>query len=379
MNVLITSAAANMIWQFNTRNIEILKSIGMNVFVATNFEKPGTISLNETENFKKWLEEHNILYQQIDFERGVGSIEGNVKAYKQLKNFTDANQIDVIYSQSPIGGVISRLVGWKLKKTNVYMAHGFHFFKGAPLLNWILFYPIEYLLSFVTDVLLVINDEDLRRANKMHARKVQKVPGVGVNMQKFLSIDRSSRLKIRNEIRHSFEFKPEDFVILNVGELSKRKNQKMLLKAVAELNDKNIKVMMAGIGPEKNNLQELAYDLGIDNQVLFLGFRDDISKLHYAADVNVFPSKQEGLALGGLESVMNGLYILGSDVRGIRDYIIDDTIGKVFNMHDTEGLKEQIRFVKENRPRVSDEAVQKLSDFDSSNVDETMKKIFEEI
>ena len=68
----------------------------------------------------------------------------------------------------------------------IYTAHGFHFFKGAPKINWLLFYPIEKLCSYWTDILITINREDYQRAKKsFHAKKIEYVPGVGIDLKKF--------------------------------------------------------------------------------------------------------------------------------------------------------------------------------------------------
>ncbi|UWP76142.1 glycosyltransferase [Lacticaseibacillus paracasei] len=378
-SVLMVSAAANMIWQFNRRNIEILQELGVKVVVATNFEKPGTIDQQEVQKMKAWFDAKNIAYEQIDFERGMGSLKSNFRVIKQLREVIRNKHIDIIHSQSPIGGVLSRIAGFLEHTLNIYTAHGFHFFKGAPLKYWLVFFPIEYSLSFVTDLLITINDEDYARARHMHAKIVAQIPGVGVDVDAAMAVSKSQRAEIRQSVRGELGLSPDDFMILNIGELSHRKNQIMLLRAMSQLGQQNVHVFLAGIGPDELLLRQMASDLDIKQQVHFLGYRNDIRNLHYAADVNVFPSRQEGLALGGLESVVDGLYILGSNVRGIRDYIIDDDIGQTFKLGQEARLAELISEIEQSRPRISDEKILSLKKYDRKNVDYQMQKLYSKI
>lgn len=378
-SVLMVSAAANMIWQFNRRNIEILQELGVKVVVATNFEKPGTIDQQEVQKMKAWFDEKNIAYEQIDFERGMGSPKSNIRAIKQLRTVIRDKHIDIVHSQSPIGGVLARIAGFREHTLNVYTAHGFHFFKGAPLKYWLAFYPIEYCLSFVTNLLITINDEDYARARHMHAKRVAQIPGVGVDVDAAMAVPEAQRTEIRQSLRAELGLYPDDFMILNVGELSHRKNQRMLLQAVSQLGRHNVHVFLAGIGPDESMLRQLASNLNIKKQVHFLGYRNDIRNLHYAADVNVFPSRQEGLALGGLESVIDGLYILGSDVRGIRDYITDDGIGHTFKLDQSAKLAELILKIEQSRPRISNKEILGLKKYDRKNVDYQMLELYSQI
>ena len=65
-------------------------------------------------------------------------------------------------------GVLARLAAKSLGISPViYTAHGFHFYKGAPIINWLLYYPVEKWLSRYTDALITINQEDYHRAKKL--------------------------------------------------------------------------------------------------------------------------------------------------------------------------------------------------------------------
>jgi glycosyltransferase EpsD len=83
----------------------------------------------------------------------------NIKAYRELKLILK-NNYDIIHCHTPIGGCLVRLVARKSRTKIIYTAHGFHFYKGAPIINWLIYYPIEKYLSQYTDCIVTINQED---------------------------------------------------------------------------------------------------------------------------------------------------------------------------------------------------------------------------
>lgn len=379
--VLMTSAAANMIWQFNKRNILMLLERGdVEVHIATNFDQPGTIDKDETVRMLEWLRKRKVITHQVDFERGMGSFISNVKVIFQLRRIIKDEKIDLIHTQSPIGSVLTRLANIGQSTKLIYTAHGFHFFKGAPLLYWLVFYPLEYFLSYLVDTLVVINDEDYKRAINFRAGKVKLISGVGVDVRNaiYKAETESYQQNIRWRLRENLGLKETDVVVLNVGELSARKNQIYLLNAVKELKDPHLHVLLAGIGPDEIKLRAFVRDNGLEDKVHFLGYRKDISELHFAADLNVFPSKQEGLALGGLESIVDGLYLLGSNRRGIRDYILSDKIGQTFSLEDdgTELKSQLLQLLAKPRRVPIDEIDSKLMSFDKANIDDVMRQMY---
>ncbi len=248
--------------------------------------------------------------------------KANAKAIKELKDIVEENVYDIVHCHTPVAAVCTRLACKKLRKSGLkvfYTAHGFHFYKGAPIQNWLLYYPVEWLCSFWTDTLITINHEDFARAKKhFYAKKTEYVPGVGVDVDKFKNtvVDRAAK---RKEIGV-----PEDaFLLLSVGELNKNKNHQIVIKALAKLNNPKIHYIIAGEGLLKTYLLNLARDAGVFGNVHLLGRRSDVAELYKAADVCVFPSIREGLGLAALEGMASGLPLLGVDNRGTREYVQD--------------------------------------------------------
>lgn len=323
---LVITSVASMVDQFLLPSILLLQDMGYDVCVACNFEKGNTCSEERVEEVKKTLTNYKISFCQIDFERNVLQLSRNKHAYKQLMGIVSKEQFDLIHCHSPIGGLLGRLAARKTRKQGTrvfYTAHGFHFFKGAPLKNWLLYFPVEKLCSYFTDVLITINCEDYALAKrKMKAKKVAYVHGVGIDFSRFESVQVDRKEK-RQEIGV-----PEDAVLLlSVGELNENKNHEVIIKALAKLNNPNIHYAIAGIGDKNDYLLELAESLGVRERLHLLGYRDDIPELNCSADVFCFPSYREGLGLAAIEAMACGLPLITSNVHGINDYSVDGITG----------------------------------------------------
>ena len=234
---------------------------------------------------------------------------------------------DWIYCHEPVGGALGRLAGKKCKKKTVYIAHGFHFFRGASLKHWLLYRTFEWFLAFRTDVLITINQEDYAHSLEFHAKHKYLIPGIGVDFSKYgQSFDKNLIESFRTELGVS----KGEIVIVCVGELSKRKNHKVVIKALKQLNDKRIHLLLCGEGELEDYLKKLTNRLHLSDNVHFLGFRRDVSFVLQCSDLFVFPSLWEGLGLAGLEAMYSGLPIIASNRQGIKDYVIDEETGLLF-------------------------------------------------
>ena len=309
----------------------MLLNEGHSVEIATNCEQP-VPEIYNTLNCKV----HNIPFSRSPFSKN------NLKAYKMFKQLVETEHYDVVHTHTPNASMIVRLACRNVRKQGTrvfYTAHGFHFFKGAPLKNWLMYYPVEKFCARYTDVLITINKEDYELAQKkIHAKKVCYVPGVGIDLERIRSVQAD-----RNEMRKSMGV-PEDCILLtSVGELSKRKNHQVVIKAIAKMNNSSIHYAIAGEGPLFSYLTELSQKLGIENQVHFLGYRTDIYQIYKASDIALLPSLQEGLPVALMEAMAIGLPVVCSKIRGNVDLIEDGKGGFVFSCYDVDGF---VRVVK---------------------------------
>lgn len=272
-------------------------------------------------------------FYDINFARFPFS-RANIKAYKQLKKIITENDYDIIHCHTPVAGVLTRFAARNSKNTTViYTAHGFHFFKGAPLLNWLIYYPVERFCTRFTDKLITINKEDYERAMQFKMRNngnVYYVPGVGIDIEKF----RNTKVNVCQKKKELCI--PENIpVLLSVGELNKNKNHIVVLNALSKLQDKRFIYLICGRGILKEYLEEKIKELGLNNNVKLLGYRNDITKILKIADLFIFPSKREGLPVSLIEAMAANLPVIASNVRGNRDLLRKENL---FEPDDADAL-----------------------------------------
>lgn len=359
---LIVASVYGFIHHFERNDIKILQELGYEVTVASNFVC-----------YKNELDDLNVNLIHIPFQRSPFSLK-NITAYRELNKFLKKEKIDLIHCHTPIGGVIGRIAGHKNKIKNIiYTAHGFHFFKGAPLINWLLFYPVEKYLSKYTDILITINQEDYRRAQTFYAKRVEYIPGVGLDTEKIRNTVVDKKKK-----REELGLTEDNIVLLSVGELSKRKNHIIPIKALAQIKDnKNIFYLIAGVGPLENYLKEECKKLEIENQVKFLGFRKDIYELCKISDIYVFPSLQEGLPVALMEALCCNLPIICSNIRGNNDLVEDGKNGFLVK-NNVKEYANKINFILENKfyKKIKMDNNEILKKIDIKNIEKNMKKIW---
>lgn len=260
---------------------------------------------------------------QVDCSRSPVS-PSNIKAVKQIKKLVSENKYDIVHCHTPVAGICARTACRHLRRSQgtkvIYTAHGFHFFKGAPAKNWLMFYPFEWLCAHWTDALITINTEDFALAQKhMHAGKVRYVHGVGVDIERFENhqCDRAAK-------RRELGVPDDAFLLLSVGELNPNKNHETVLKAVRladNLSGTPIYYIIAGKGELKESLSQAAAELGLQDRFELLGYRTDVPGLYKTADLFVHPSFREGLPVSAMEAIASGLPVICSDIRGCRDLV----------------------------------------------------------
>lgn len=278
----------------------------------------------------------------VDIQRSPFSLK-NFKAYKDLKRIIENGNYDLIHVHTPMGAVLGRLAAIKARKRGtkvIYTAHGFHFYKGAPIKNWLIYYTIEKLLSRYTDTLVTINREDFESAQKgkLANGEIYQIDGVGVNLDRFHAISAIER----SEIRKRLNVGDDDFVALYVAQFIPRKNHKFIISLIPEIlkDVPNFKLVMAGNGDTLEMCKELAWNLGVEAHTIFLGGRSDIPDLCGMADIHVSSSIQEGLAIGNIEAMSAGCPLVISNIRGHKDVCVNQRNGFLFD------LSEPAQFVK---------------------------------
>lgn len=362
--ILVVTTTDNMIWQFLLPHIKYLEDAGNVVECACN----------ESGFWFKEMEKKGLVLHKIDFPRNPLSTK-LIKARKSLFNLVKQNKYDLIICHQPVGGVMGRMVGHKYKIPVIYVAHGFHFFKGCPKKN-LVYKAVEKHYSRYTDALVTMNEEDYQSALKFKAKRVYKINGIGFDENKY-----EQQTLSREDSRRALGINDE-FVILTVAEMIKRKNYITMLKTIAELRNLNIKFLICGRGCELENIQNKIKELKIEDIVEILGYRKDINNIMMASDVFFLPSFQEGLTLSVIEAMSFGLPCVVSSVRGNRDLIVDTKGGFVSEPTAVESFRDKFVYLFNNRDKLSEMGKfnkEESKKYKYENVVEEMKKIYEEI
>ena len=316
----------------------------------------------------------------IPFERSPFK-KNNLEAYRQLKALLDREHYDIIHCHTPMGSVITRLAAGSARNKGtkvLYTAHGFHFYDGAPLVNWLLYYPVERLLSRRTDLLLTMNGEDHRRAQTFHAKRTEMINGVGIDLSRFTVASADQKEQIRRELG----LQEGETFAFTVGNVIPRKNQAVLIRAVKELCDPGFHLFIAGDGPLDEALKDLSRELGVEKQIHLLGFRRDVYRLSSAADLFLFSSRQEGLSVSVMEAMACGLPIVASSIRGNTDLIDPGLGGFLVEPDDAAGFADGIRRIladPDSRKRMKAHNLEKIRNYISGAVLDQMALLYESV
>ncbi|MGM0883310.1 MAG: glycosyltransferase family 4 protein [Bacillota bacterium] len=367
--VLVTAHLGRHFRIFGHYDYKVLLDMGHEVHIAANFN-------GELDTF----EDSRVIKHQIDFSRSPFSFN-NLKALKQLRKLFEDNYFAVIHCQSPSGGVITRLAAAKTRKMGskiLYTAHGLHFYKGAPLLNWIIYFNIEKVVGRYTDCIITINEEDYKNAkNKLGISSTEYIHGVGIDLNKYSSNSFEKKAKLREE----YGYNQLDYILMYSGELSYRKHQDLLIETISILKYKipNIKLLLAGTGKMHNEYEQMTKKLNVDEQVMFLGYRNDIANLLSIADIYVSSSRQEGLPVNIMEAMASGLPLVVTNCRGNRDLVEDGINGYVVEVDDRNGFAaavEKLFLEEELRKIFSISSIKQIQKYSVDDISNEMVKIY---
>ena len=354
---------------FHIPFLKMLQEDGNEVWAAAR-------TTNEVD--RNELERIGVKCIEIPFSRNPYSIS-NIKSYRLMRKLFRENHFDLVHVHTPAAAFIARAAARGTGQGKViYTAHGFHFYKGAPFKNWLVYYTAEKMAEKWTDVLITINKEDFERAKRSFKTKwIEYIPGIGLDTQKYKenTVDRSIK-------RKELGLSDKDFVVISVGELNTNKNHEAIIRSLSLLNDSRIHYLVCGIGSLRDYLENLAMKLKLQNQVHLLGYRKDIAELCSASDIFAFPSKREGLGRSALEAMACGLPLVTSNVHGIVDYSENGITGYSCNPKDISCFADSIAKLvssSELRKKMGENNSISVANFDIQKVLVRMREIYSEL
>lgn len=359
-NLLFISNISFKIDAFAKSAIFACKKNKMNFQHASNWSEASQKQIRMDES------EYGIKIHNVKICRNPFSLS-NIYAFKHVKRIIRDEGIQFIHCNTPVGGMIGRFLKRK-KNIVIYEAHGFHFYKGAPIKNWLLYYPVEKILARRTDAIITINKDDYYFAKKHLKTRVFYVPGVGIELDKWDSY---------KNIRQEIGLDDNDFVLLVVGRLERNKNCGIIIDAVRQIE--SVKLVFCGDGEDRLLLEEKTKELDLEDRILFLGDRSDMSDIYHMADCFVLASYREGLSRSIMEAMACGLPCIVTDIRGNKDLVDNEFL---FNPTDKDGLAEKIRIIRGStklREQMRDDNLEKIKKFSFDKVVNELSKIYKEV
>ena len=363
--ILYVATITKHFYYFHLPSMKMFKEMGWQVDVASHGDTVLPYCDNQFE---------------IPIQRSPADRE-NLNAYKQLKKIIEDNHYDIIHCHTPMGGMLARLAARSQRKKGtkvLYTAHGFHFYKGAPKLNWMIYYPIELVMSLMTDCLITINDEDFEFAKKhLKAKETKKVNGVGYYSDRYFPVSKEEKEELRKKLGYGNDEK----LLIYVAEMNANKNQSMLINTLKILNERNniFRLLIVGADNYEGRYVHFAEEAGVRDRVDFLGHREDIDDLVHASDIAVGSSIREGLPVNVMEALACGLPVVLSDNRGHRVLAVDGKNGYVVPVNDCKKMAERIEeiiFDEKKYEEFSKNAVELVKPYSKESVLEELKSIY---
>lgn len=371
--VLLVTHVSGFVPQFEMDNVRNLQNMGYEVHYASNYKTPGYGDDNDR------LDGTGIIKHQIDFARSPFRMIQNYRAYKQLLELVKKEQFSLLHCHTPVGGAISRIVASRSKDRGlkvIYTVHGFHFFRGSSVRNWMIYYPVEKFLARYTDILITINEEDYKTANHFklrHGGRVIKLNGVGIKTDKLADLYNQRNSSIPYSRGRSVRF-------LSVGELNRNKNHRLVIEALVKLGPQNLSYKICGVGGEENKLKKLICKYKLEQQVELVGYQRDMQAIYKDADVFIMPSLREGLSVALQEAMAAGLPVIATNIRGNRELVVDGMGGWLVSSNNIDKMAEAIKgALNADLGVIGKYNLVKIKEYDKKKVSLAMRDVYREI
>lgn len=268
---------------------------------------------------------------RIPFEKRIGSVKNFLLAWKMAK-LIRRERYDVVSVHTTLAAFFVRLAVLLAGKGNTVVintSHGYLFDDHTALPKRRLLLAAEQLVNPVTDWVLTMNRQDRTLAERYRFGKQRReIPGMGADLSRFQK-PRTARAD-------------GTFRLVYAAEFSARKNQAMLIRAMARLPE-HIHLFLLGSGATLAECRRLAASLRVSDRVHFEGFRPDVAAYYLAADVCVSSSRFEGLPFHLVEAMAAGLPVIASQVKGQEDLIVPGAGGFLYPFDDLPAFTALVR------------------------------------
>lgn len=236
-----------------------------------------------------------------------------------------------------------------------------------------------------TDITLVGKDRTYQPVVTFSINKSDGVTAVSENLRK----DTYDFFEIENEIRvipnfidmHRFSLKAKDHfkkaiapagekILIHTSNFRKVKRTTDVIKIFAKVIERiPSKLLMVGDGGERTECEQLARDLGVSDNVRFLGKQDAIEEILSVSDLFLMPSQSESFGLAALEAMACKVPVVSSNAGGLPELNVDGVTGFLKEVGDVDGMAERAIYILEDENRLKtfkENSLARAKEFDLS-------------
>jgi glycosyltransferase involved in cell wall biosynthesis len=281
-----------------------------------------------------------------ELRRQVSPFRDVVAAFR-LAGLIRSTRPDVVHTHTAKAGAVGRvavvLSGIRPRPVVVHTFHG-HVLRGyfGPLTAWG-FRLLERILARTTDALVAVSPQvrdDLVRLGVAPADKFV-VVRLGIELEERVGGNGDARERTRRLLGI-----PDDrFVVGWMGRMTAVKRTDDVLLALKGLHERGVPaaLCLVGDGPDRDQLEERAHELGIARDCFSLGYQDAVADWYAAFDAMILPSANEGTPVSVIESLAAGRPVVATDVGGVSDVVRDGVDGFLVEAADVDALADRLQ------------------------------------
>jgi glycosyltransferase involved in cell wall biosynthesis len=287
------------------------------------------------------VKQHGLGLVNLDVIRREIRPVWDLRGLVRLTRFLRSEPYQIVHTHTSKAGFVGRLAA-RLAGVPVivHTAHGFAFHEDSPVSVRLFYSALERLASRWCDRIVTVSEFHRTWAIELgicSPRRIMAIPN-GI-----AEVVRNREVGLA-EVRREMGARSGDLVILSMARLAPDKGLEYLIEAATILprTGRRIRIVIAGDGPERDRLEQLAGRLGVTDRVVFLGFREDVGDLLAASDLIVLPSLREGLSIALLEAMAAGKPIVASSIGSQREVASRADMARLVRPADALALSEAI-------------------------------------
>lgn len=276
----------------------------------------------------------------------------DLHAFVQLLSLLRENHYDIVHTYTATPGFLGRIAA-RLVGTPVILHHqaAWTVTDFSSTLERLLYTPLEYLATLASTKSVSVSHAIARQASQLHIAPNNKLVTIcnGIEPWPFITAAQNG---VGKRFRQELGIPADHMLIGNTGRLWPQKDNETLIRAMVHLKSHVTHIpfvlLLVGDGPDRQKLEDMAYSLGLGEQVKLLGFRRDIPAILAGFDIFVNPSLREGLSISILEAMASAKPIVTTSILPNAELIEHEVTGLLVNPRSPEQVALAIsRFVNE--------------------------------